>query len=643
VLDPACGSGIFLVETLRSLIENNITKEMYVEDNNKLIKLIENNIYGIDKNPEAIDVAIFSLYLTLLDYKDPKTLKNFKLPKLYGSNFFVNDFFVEEIYRFFQSKRLDFIIGNPPWGRVDNSPHIDYCNKNGLPIQNNEIARSFIERTKDFANRNTECCLIVTSKLFYNSQIPAKEFREWFLKKAKVIKYVELAAVRELIFQKARGPAAIVFYKFNNSESQNRQNEICHLTLKPNIFFKLFDIIMIEKNDYKYIKQTLLLEDDWAWKTIVFGNAQDYYNIKKIKNKYKTISTIIKENNLHYGTGIQTSDGTDDATHLYGKKLIDSVNGISAFKVNLSYSTIFDKKKIHRTRDRKLFTPPYVLMKKGFSTKTYKLKAAYSEDEFIYRDAITGIVGTIEQKDILLSLTGLINSSFYAYLNLMLGTSAGIEREQGFLTDIFKFPAVIDKNISKIVEDIQKESTVNDSIMPLQNQEMLLKKIDEYILEYFNLDIDVFVDYVLNVQIPLLTGDDKVYTSVTMQELNDYANIFIEYWDPLLKDNNQFIHVNVYPSIMDKFTAMEFVICDQKSSVTIEIIKDSENTCLNLYSKFMINKFNDLFYQIKDIIDFEDKTFYILKTNESKNWHRAVAKLDLAEVIGSILHKKEDE
>jgi hypothetical protein len=328
---------------------------------------------------------------------------------------------------------------------------------------------------------------------------------------------------------------------------------------------------------------------------------------------------------------------------LYGKKLIDSVNGISAFKVNLSYSTIFDKKKIHRTRDRKLFTPPYVLMKKGFSTKTYKLKAAYSEDEFIYRDAITGIVGTIEQKDILLSLTGLINSSFYAYLNLMLGTSAGIEREQGFLTDIFKFPAVIDKNISKIVEDIQKESTVNDSIMPLQNQEMLLKKIDEYILEYFNLDIDVFVDYVLNVQIPLLTGDDKVYTSVTMQELNDYANIFIEYWDPLLKDNNQFIHVNVYPSIMDKFTAMEFVICDQKSSVTIEIIKDSENTCLNLYSKFMINKFNDLFYQIKDIIDFEDKTFYILKTNESKNWHRAVAKLDLAEVIGSILHKKEDE
>ncbi len=92
VLDPSCGSGIFLVESLQLIISKNVDDNGYIKDNDKLCQLIESNIYGVDSNPEAIDVTIFSLYLTLFDYKDPKSLDDFRLPNLKNKNLWVSDF-----------------------------------------------------------------------------------------------------------------------------------------------------------------------------------------------------------------------------------------------------------------------------------------------------------------------------------------------------------------------------------------------------------------------------------------------------------------------------------------------------------------------------------------------------------------------
>lgn len=643
VLDPACGSGIFLVEALRSIIENNLQDGTYFYDNEKLVSLLCDNIYGLDKNQEAINVAIFSLYLTLLDYKDPKTLREFKLPKLKNKNFYVDDFFHSTVDEVLGSIKFDFIIGNPPWGRVNKSPHIDYCKINEVPLQNNEIARSFIARTKDFSNKDTACCLVVTSKLFYNTKTAAKQFREWLLTQAKVEGFVELAAVRELIFKKARGPAAIIFYRF--SEIGNENNKIRHLTLKPNLFFKLFNVIMIEKHDIKFVPQSLLLADDWAWKSIVFGTTNDYYNIKALKHKYKSIKNIIDENNITVGRGIETKDGTESSVHLCGERLIDSKLGISAYKIDLTQSTTFDKKLIHRSRNRELFNPPYTLIKKGFDTESYKLRSVYTEEKFLYRDAITGLKSNEDSKEILQSLAGVFNSSFYAYLNLLLGSSAGIEREQALFTDIIKFPALYNSTLASKVELIQNTISKQQEGFFIQDDgdgvDDLIRDLDRYVLSCFNMQEDVFLNYILDVQIPLLTGNMKVFREVNAEDLKKYTQIFIDYWDGVLDEDNQFVQATIYPSIMKRFSVMEVSICEEKPIEKITI-SYANRMNLDFVSKFKLNKFNDLFYQMMDVVNFEESSFFIIKTNEYKNWHPAMSQLDLAEVINSVLLKRED-
>ena len=79
--------------------------------------MLINNLYGIDKDLSAVQVAIFSIYLTLLDYFKPPEIEDFKFPVLLNTNFFAADFFDETspFNTLLNDIDFDCIVGNPPW------------------------------------------------------------------------------------------------------------------------------------------------------------------------------------------------------------------------------------------------------------------------------------------------------------------------------------------------------------------------------------------------------------------------------------------------------------------------------------------------------------------------------------------------
>ncbi|MEA3323421.1 MAG: N-6 DNA methylase, partial [Patescibacteria group bacterium] len=87
VLDPACGSGAFLVQCYRRLIEREQAKNPAKRlQPSELRYLMTNHIYGMDVDKDACGVTELSLILTLLDYVDPPDLE--KLPALRNRNIF---------------------------------------------------------------------------------------------------------------------------------------------------------------------------------------------------------------------------------------------------------------------------------------------------------------------------------------------------------------------------------------------------------------------------------------------------------------------------------------------------------------------------------------------------------------------------
>lgn len=646
ILDPACGSGVFLVDSYRRIVEENLNGKMYCDDDNLLKSLLTDNIYGIDINEEAIDVTIFSLYLTVLDYKDPKSLSTFTLPNLKGKNLFVSDFFDEEKLRWLSHINFDFVIGNPPWGNVKTGLHLEYCKKNGYfdKQQNNEICRSFVFRAKDFCKEHTVCCFILHSKLLYNQKKPSKRFRKFLLNKTKIHSIIEMSSVRKLVFENADAPAVII--SFSYSEENNLDNIINYTSIKPNIFFKLFNVIVIERYDIKYVAQNMLMRFDWAWKTIVYGFSTDLTLIMKLKNRFCTISNAIEKQEppIIMGAGVEYQDGDkQDASHLLNKRLLDSYKGVDHFFVNSNKTTLFSKSKVHRPREKALFSPPYVLTPTGVNCNNYKLRAAFSDETFVCKKTMYIIKGSEEQRPFFMNLVGLLNSSFYSYLNLMLGTSIGIEREQRFMGEILEFPYIFSEDIAHKTEHIQSEKK-KDEFLCLSDLDSEIENLDNLVLQEFGLKDNKFIDYAIKIQIPELTNKDieNIYRKVSAEELVDYSECFKKQFTAIYKRVEKHIEIKLYHNVLNRFSIFELAVLDGKSDTTIDLVDNIDDDKV-LLSRFCVFSHNDKFHQIRDIIHFSDNSFFIIKPNFYKYWHPAIAELDLSDVMEQIMESGGDE
>lgn len=646
LLDPACGSGVFLVDSYRRMVEQNLSGQMYCDDDDLLKSLLNDNIYGIDINEEAIDVTIFSLYLTVLDYKDPKSLSTFTLPNLKGTNLFVSDFFDDKKLKGLSHIPFDFIIGNPPWGNVKAGLHLEYCKKNGYldKQQNNEICRSFVFRAKDFCQNHTTCCFILHSKLLYNQKQPSKRFRNFLLQKTKIHSIIEMSSVRKLVFENADAPAAII--SFSYSEENNLDNTINYTSIKPNIFFKLFNFIVIEKNDIKYVAQDMLLKFDWAWKTIVYGFSNDLTLMMKLKNRFCTISDAIQKQNppIIMGAGVEYQDGDkQDASHLLNKKLLDSQKGVDHFFVNSNNTTLFSKSKVHRPRERALFEPPYVLTPTGVNCNNYKLRAAFSDETFICKKTMYILKGSEEQRPFFMNLVGLLNSSFYAYLNLMLGTSIGIEREQRFMGEVLEFPYVFSETIANKTEYIHSEK-MKDDFLCLSDLDSEIENLDNLVLQAFGLKDNKFIDYAIKIQIPELTNTnlESIYRKISAEELIAYSECFKKQFTAIYQRVEKHIAIKLYHNVLNRFSIFELSVLDGKSDTTIDLAKSIDDDKA-LLSRFCVFSHNDKFHQIRDVIHFSDNSFFIIKPNFYKYWHPAIAELDLSDVMEQIMESGGDE
>lgn len=630
VLDPSCGSGIFLIKSLQKILEKNSDLNGFFQNKNELNKLVEENIYGIDYNEEAVDVTIFSLYITLFDYQDPKKLEGFKLPLLKNRNIIFGDFFDEKKLKLIENIEFKFILGNPPWGQIkDQEKYREYCKKRNFIIPDKEICIAFLLKIRELGTVKTECSLIIPSKIFYKVGNPSVNLRKELLKNIQLEQVLELSSVRKEIFKEAIEPATVISFLCRQSTEEHK---IEYISLKPNIFLKLYNIIMIEPNDVKYVKQNLFLKNDYLWKVLVYGDYWDFELFNDMKNNFDIIKDIIEEKKLIVKKGLQDNDGKMDSSHLIGRKILNSRTAFAHFYLDEKEYTIFKKEKINRPRIPEIFKAPYVLFKKGLDPKNYSIKAVYVEKDFLYRDTITCIKGSKENKNILLNICGLLNSSLFSYFNLMLGSSVGIEREQIFLEEIVRYPYRYSDKLVELVKKRQQKAKNNE------NSDILDVKLNKCVMEMYGVSDNHFIDYALSVQIPILrrTYKEKKCNQKIMEK---YVEIFSEIWNEHFENSGVYYTVNFYPDIKGKFSALEIKLSHEEKEHNIFMGNIDDD--VELLTKFMIYQRNDYLYQKKDIIEFSNDSIKIVKSIESRNWHPAMAIKDCYKVVNEILIEKE--
>lgn len=627
ILDPSCGSGVFLVESLRRLIDKNLelnpnlTPDDYKE-------LLLNNIYGVDVDENAINISILSVHLTILDYLSDEEVKEFKMPSLKNKNFFVDDFF-NLSGEFNNLAKMDLIVGNPPWG-ADQELHQEYYKNNGIPVSYKEIAQTFLIRVKDFCHSDTEVALIVTSKILYNDK--AKEFRNYFLNMFKLTQVLEFSPIRQKIFNNSSSPGTVLFYNLNIKNN----DKVTHISLKPNRLFYSLSSIVIQKNDIKYISQEDLINYDWMWKVLLYGNTLDFYLIKRL-NTFSTLNDLINKDILKTASGLSLSKKPKyDARKYLNYDFLDVSNKkkmLNRYYIDEDNSEKWKEKCVDRIRTENAFKPPYVLIKKGINSD-FQCVSTYSEKEWVFKDGVRSINGT-NNKTLLKCIVAFLNSKLFTYISFLSFSSIGVERKQVFSNELRSIPIIEDKKLEQYVDEILYEFKVNRNSEKIK---LIEEKIDKYIFELLSFDeveMDL-VNYLFDVTIPMIKNNKKIYQKVSESNLISYMTIFLNHFNHYFDEgNNEFLHAVCYLS--DQFICVNFVIDNVKPKKLIEFKEGNE--FLNFMGNISLDDKKNLFIN-KDIKGFNETSFYVIKSNEFKNWHDAIARMDIIEFMNSLMDEE---
>ena len=177
ILDPAVGSGHFLVSCLEVLLDILKSSGKADPDCSLIRKILENNLYGVDIDATAVKVTRARLTLVLLDKCRPlqEFTDQLKEPKLNikEGNALIgpiredDDSFIPDSFRpfrwfkefpevFSEKGGFDAVVGNPPYGNILPKHYKKLIGKN-----NKNIAIDFIERSLELINEKGKISLII--------------------------------------------------------------------------------------------------------------------------------------------------------------------------------------------------------------------------------------------------------------------------------------------------------------------------------------------------------------------------------------------------------------------------------------------------------------------------------------------------
>ncbi|HQR74165.1 MAG TPA: TaqI-like C-terminal specificity domain-containing protein [Sulfurovum sp.] len=177
ILDPACGSGAFLNQALEFLIREHEHVDVYrrAYENEALslydieTNILEHNLYGVDINEDAVEIARLSLWLRTA--QSGRTLTNLS-DKIVCAN--------SLLAMPFEEGSFDVVIGNPPYVALNKIKDVDYAHA-GFEVfeKTGDLLALFIEKGLRLTAKGKHFSFIVSNswlKTKYGE--PLKRFLE---------------------------------------------------------------------------------------------------------------------------------------------------------------------------------------------------------------------------------------------------------------------------------------------------------------------------------------------------------------------------------------------------------------------------------------------------------------------------------
>lgn len=684
VLDPACGSGIFLVEAFKRMVY--YTRRQKGTDELSHIELTDfltNQIVGFDTNKSAIQVAAFSLYLAFLDFRNPPNIqKNKRLPKLIyntenpenggGTLFHVNAFSLtgDEIAKLeeqnidvsqysilpLENHQFDIIIGNPPWG-ADNSLEgkkaVKWCQDFKYPIGDKELSQCFIWRMQHLLKQNGEIGLLVSTGIFFKQQKNSMDFRRQWLLHNNIRAVYNFTHVRQLFFQSAIAPFAIIFFtRTQQKENPSSKNKIFYTTIKSRAFIQQLQAVIMDKNDFLKINQSDFLANDWLWKTYMWGQANDVELIEELKNCSPSMGTIIENPSKNSSRGFSNFNGaysTDDL--LVSHELLDN-----DFDKNKPFSELIVPitfRKIYRVRKTNLYKGERLIIKRGISKSSPKygeIQARLADIPFAFTDNFIGFQVDFLEKEKQQILLGIILSSLAKYYHFLTCAMWGLWKYKIDINEHLKLPVrfpekdeYLKKRILNSVNNL--ENSVYEQTLFSPNRpdwSIIQNELDEAIFDLYELSEpqrDLVRDLCqVTLEFFYEGTKAKALKPPSLEELDNYKKAFLEIWQDRLAHKGKELEITIYAPHHGLLVGVVCELVDLGTAQNNKPITDNSSWQREFrrLGKLLRQEQTSQIYIDRTIKELTDSSILIIKRSERRLWTKSMARQDAQELLAQV-------
>ena len=292
ILDPACGSGIFLVKAFQRLIHRwkRAHKEQRI-DGDTLRMMMEQNLFGVDDDLHAVRTASFSLYLAMCDEIDPRHYwTDIRFPIMRNERLISKDFFDEQtpgLRTATDAGRYDIVVGNPPWGRNSTTlPAKEWARERSWPVSYGDIGPLFLVKSAALVKTSGQVSLIQPAGNFlFNISENSRKYRGRLFKTFHVSEIVNFSALRFGLFKKAVGPAVLVILQ----PAPPSGAPLTYVAPKPSRNSGSDDyMVLIDPYDVHALYPGEQEEDPAIWSTFMWGGRRDLAFLRRLK-KWPTL------------------------------------------------------------------------------------------------------------------------------------------------------------------------------------------------------------------------------------------------------------------------------------------------------------------------------------------------------------------
>lgn len=672
VLDPACGSGIFLVEAFRRMVRYNWYKKKSSLSFVELKNIIKNQIAGIEVNEEAARITAFSLYLAMLHYLDPPSIlehlrQGNRLPYLitkdYKSKNYYNCILVENTFNVskiessttlqerFGRGCVDIVVGNPPWGtpgkkadektKKQHQIMLDWCKINNKPIGDKEPSQAFLWRSLDFLREGGHAGMLVPAGVLFKHSDTSQEFRQQWMKNVKLQRVYNFSNVRKFFFKEGDSPfLTICFSKEKQGDSIVEYwsaKQVVALKKTQAVLFSLYDRHVIRNENFA---------DSKIWKKYWLGRQADSILIKQL-SCLERLDSFINSNNS--GQGYMISSNKYDAS-IFGNKL--SFKKLPSRYDNPDYIT--SPKRVHRLGKLKAYSGNRIIVNEGITElggNKGVIVSQYIDYPATFTESCYGLLFDNHEQWQHKICLGILWSSVARYYFFLTSANWGLWYHKILKDEIIQLPVILDKSnpyTSKVIRVVDKLHNYHPQKKDLLHQDGIPEEEIENTRHKWEAELDeaVFELYELNEEQKDLIRDccevtlpffykpfDSIGAMPAVENSNfswleRYVKIFSQRWNAYL-DKDEDMRGKMHVSAHGNMLAVEFFPSDKKDQWNLEQKNDSWKDILEQINKNLPQPMGTSQILLDGLVHVvSNDGIIIIKRNEKRFWTRSLARED---------------